>query len=98
MTEADFLSAILDNSFNRELLRRLPDLAMGQCHLVAGCLYQTLWNRISGNAPDWGIKDYDVFYFDEDLSWEAEDRVIRRVAETTADLPVIIEVRNQARE
>jgi hypothetical protein len=97
MTDADFLSAIFDNPFNRELLRRLPQLGLNQCHLTAGCLYQTLWNRISGNAPDWGIKDYDVFYFEKDLSWEAEDRVIRRVADATADLPVIVEVRNQAR-
>jgi len=97
MTEAEFRSAILDNSFNGELLRRLPDLGLGQCHLTAGCLYQTVWNQLSGHPPDWGIKDYDVFYFDEDLSWEAEDRVIRRVAEATADFPITVEVRNQAR-
>src|SRR4051812_6143020 len=97
MTEAEFLSAILDNAFNGELLRRLPLLGLNQGHLTAGCLYQTLWNRTSGNAPDWGIKDYDVFYFDEDLSWEGEDGVTPRAAAATADLPVVVEVRNQAR-
>ncbi len=47
--------------------------------------------------PHWGVKDYDLFYFDHDLSWEAEDRVIRQVAEITAGLGVAVEVENQAR-
>jgi hypothetical protein len=98
MTEAEFLSIILTNPLNAALLARLPKLQLTQCHLTAGCLYQVLWNQMSGNAPDWGIKDYDIFYFDDrDLSWEAEDEVVHRVAEATADLPITIEVRNQAR-
>jgi len=45
-----------------------------------------------------GIKDYDVFYFDDsDLSWNAEDTVIRRVDALAADLGVKMETRNQAR-
>jgi hypothetical protein len=61
-------------------------------------VFQTIWNRMSDRAPEWGIKDYDVFYFDDsDLSWEAEDRVIQEVAEKTADLPIKVEVKNQAR-
>jgi hypothetical protein len=44
------------------------------------------------------VKDYDVFYFDDsDLSWDAEDAVIRRVQEAVADLGVTVEVKNQAR-
>lgn len=34
---------------------------------------------------------------DDDLTWEAEDRVIRRVSDAVADLPIHVEVRNQAR-
>jgi hypothetical protein len=86
------------NPVNAALLDRLPDLALPQGHLTAGCLFQTLWNLRSGRRPDQGIKDYDVFYFDDrDLSWEAEDAVIRRVSAVTADLAVAVEVRNQAR-
>lgn len=98
MTGAEFRASVLRNVFNGELLRRLPSLGLGQCHLTAGCLFQTLWNEASQRAPEWGIKDYDVFYFDaRDLSWDAEDRVIRRVAEATSDLPITVEARNQAR-
>ncbi|MBY8821831.1 nucleotidyltransferase family protein [Sphingomonas colocasiae] len=86
------------NPANAALVARLPALGLNQCHLVAGCLFQAVWNRASGHAPGWGIKDYDIFYFDDgDLSWDAEDGVIRAVDALTADLGVTVEVRNQAR-
>jgi hypothetical protein len=98
MTELDFHAGVFANPFNRELLKRLAAMGLRECHLTAGCLFQTIWNRVSGRAPEWGIKDYDVFYFDDsDLSWDAENRVIQEVAEKTADLPIQVEVKNQAR-
>ena len=49
-------------------------------------------------SPTRGIRDYDLFYFDDcDTSWDAEDRVIRVCAEVFGDLGVPVEVRNQAR-
>jgi hypothetical protein len=98
MIDLDFKAAVLANPFNKELLHRLRATGLTECHLTAGCLFQSFWNRVSGRSPEWGIKDYDVFYFDDrDLSWDAEDRVIRSVADATADLPIQVEVRNQAR-
>jgi uncharacterized protein len=88
----------LENPANAAILDRLPALGLGQAHLVAGCLYQAVWNRLSGAAVDAHIKDYDIFYYDAaDLSFEAEDRAIRRAAELFADLGVQIELKNQAR-
>lgn len=52
---------------------------------------------MTGRPPDHGIADYDVFYFDPDTSWAAEDAVIRRAADVFADCDAKIEVRNQAR-
>lgn len=98
LTPSRFLSLIRANPINAALLERLPALALPQCHLVAGCLYQTVWNHRSGVSPAANIKDYDVFYFDDaDLSWEAEDKVIRRVNALCADLDAVVEVKNQAR-
>jgi hypothetical protein len=98
MRADEFLEVALENRVNRALLHRLRLLRLPQCYLTAGCLFQAVWNRESGRIPDWGIKDYDVFYFDPgDLSWEAEDEVIRRVSDVTADLQVVVEVKNQAR-
>ncbi|MEX6505796.1 nucleotidyltransferase family protein [Jiella sp. M17.18] len=98
MTPTDFLRCTMANPTNAALLGRLAALALPQCHLTAGCLFQTVWNARSSREPRWGIKDYDVFYFDErDLSFEAEDAVIRAVARAVEDLGVTVEVRNQAR-
>jgi uncharacterized protein len=66
--------------------------------VVAGSVYGTVWNALTGKAPDYGIKDYDICYFDPDISYEAEDVIIKAVAAITPpDLLPLIEVRNQAR-
>jgi uncharacterized protein len=67
-------------------------------YLVAGCVYQTVWNVITGQPPEAGILDYDLVYFDaSDLSWEAEDAVIRAGNEVFVGLAAPVEIRNQAR-
>jgi uncharacterized protein len=79
------------------LLQALRGIGLPQCRLVAGCLYQTVWNVLSNRLRGWGIQDYDVIYFDDnDLSWNAEDAVIRRVTAATADCVGPVQVRNQA--
>jgi len=66
--------------------------------LVAGAIYNLVWNRLTGRPDLTGINDIDVFYFDDrDLSYEAEDVVIRRLGARFADLPLPVQVRNQAR-
>src|SRR5258708_5589000 len=97
LTEDEFLALSLRNPINRTILERLPALALNDAWLVSGALFQTVWNVRAGYAPDRGIKDYDIFYFDADTSWEAEDAAIRRVHAAFADLGVDTELRNQAR-
>ncbi len=81
-----------------EVLNRTATLDLPGWYLTAGCLFQTVWNVATGRPPAEGIKDYDVFYFDDgDLSWESEDKVIRAAADVFADLPADVEVRNEAR-
>ena len=67
--------------------------------IFSGAIYQPVWNHLTGRPPDHGIRDYDLAYFDAaDTSYEAEDRVIRRVADRfEASLRSLVEVRNQAR-
>ncbi|WP_241191188.1 nucleotidyltransferase family protein [Deinococcus psychrotolerans] len=97
MGEAEFRAAALSNPVNAALLERLGELAVPQLFLVAGCLFQTVWNVRSNRPPAEGLRDYDIFYWDEDTSYEAEDAAIRRAETLYADLGVRIEVRNQAR-
>ncbi len=97
MDSQSFTETILTNRFNREILARLPGLALPDAWLVSGSLFQTVWSVQTARPPEYGIKDYDIFYFDPDLSWEAEDTVIKRAAACFGDLDVTVEVRNQAR-
>ena len=79
------------------LLRSIRRIRLPQWRLVAGCLYQTVWNVLTGRPRGTGIRDYDLIYFDEDLSWAAEDAVIRRVAAAARGCVGPVETRNQAR-
>jgi uncharacterized protein len=93
-----FIADVRTNACNRAILERWNDLGLRDGWLVAGCLFQTVWNLRSGNAPQAHIKDYDLFYFDDaDLAEEAERRVQARVEAATADLGIVIEAKNQAR-
>lgn len=68
-----FWSDLLANPHNRAILERWDELALPDGWLVAGCLFQTVWNLRSGAAPATSIKDYDLFYFDTgDLSRDGE--------------------------
>jgi hypothetical protein len=100
--ERAFLDHVLRNPWVGEIAARASRLDLPDWYLAAGCLYQTAWNVLDGRDPQRGIADYDLIYWDgSDLSWEAEDVVIRRCAAAFADLDlpdgVAVEVRNQAR-
>jgi hypothetical protein len=97
VSEAEFLAAVLANENNRAILARLPQLALPDCWLVSGALFQSAWNERTNRPAEYGIKDYDLFYFDPDISWEAEDTAIRKTRAALADLGIEIELRNQAR-
>ncbi|WP_374573796.1 nucleotidyltransferase family protein [Phenylobacterium sp.] len=81
------------------VLETARDLALPDWMIFSGAIYQPVLNHLTGRAPDYGIKDYDLGYFDaSDISYEAEDVVIRRVAEAfEPPLKEMVEVRNQAR-
>jgi uncharacterized protein len=81
-----------------DVLRRLRLLALPDSWLVSGAIYNSVWNVLTGRPPLTGIKDLDVFYWDDtDLSYEAEDAVIKRGDAAFADLPLPVQIRNQAR-
>ncbi len=92
-----FLAVVTGDPTVRAVLERAPALGLGEWWLTAGVLFQTVWNALSGRPAGTGIRDADLFYFDADTSWEAEDVVIRAGAELFADLPVPVEIRNEAR-
>ncbi len=97
--ETELVALVRGNPELMRVLRKVRRLRLPDWRIVAGAVYQTVWNARTGRAPGHGIKDYDVAYFDgSDLSWDAEDAVIRRAA-AAFDEPLRsrVEVRNQAR-
>lgn len=46
-----FIADALTNPVNVALLDRLPALGLDQVWLVAGCLYQAVWNALAGRPP-----------------------------------------------
>jgi uncharacterized protein len=97
MHRDEFLATALRNPANDIITRELFGFALPDAWLVAGCLAQTVWNAATGRAIDYGINDYDVFYFDPDTSWSAEDAVISELRHRLGPRGVAIEARNQAR-
>ncbi|MEV4875881.1 nucleotidyltransferase family protein [Streptomyces cyaneofuscatus] len=97
--QLDELRSVLSrNEVLTEVMARAAALELPGCYVTAGCLFQTVWNVVTGRPSTHGIKDYDIFYFDgTDLSWEAEDAVIKMGQEVFAGLPAEVEIRNEAR-
>lgn len=81
-----------------QVLTRLREMALPDWWVVSGVIYNNVWNHLTGRPFMTGVKDIDVFYYDDsDLSYEAEDVVIKRAEPLFADVAVPIEIRNQAR-
>ena len=82
-----------------QVLRTASDLDLPDWLIMSGAIYQPVLNHLTGRPPEHGLKDYDLGYFDaSDVSYDAEDVVIRRVAAAfEAPLKSLVEVRNQAR-
>lgn len=82
-----------------QVLTTVRRLELPDWRIVSGAVYQSVWNDATGRPAGYGIKDYDLAYFDaSDVSYEAEDVVIRRVAAAFEEpFRSQVEVRNQAR-
>ena len=66
-------------------------------YVGAGGVNQTVFNYYHGNDLNYGIKDYDIVYYDDDESYDAEDVVIRELNDRLKDIDVEVDIKNQAR-
>ena len=95
--QAQALRAIVQAS--PTLMRTLQvarDWALPDWWLVSGAIYNQVWNHLTGRPEMHGVKDIDLFYFDTDRSWQAEDHLIRQSKTRFPGHPPV-ELRNQAR-
>lgn len=93
-----FVHLLLKSEVIAKVLDKSSQLGMPNWYLGAGCLCQTVWNELHGFDLSYGIKDCDLVYFDADrTSYEDEDIFIQKSHSLLKDLPIEVEVRNQAR-
>jgi hypothetical protein len=81
-----------------EILERFEEIVLPDSWLVAGAIAQTIWNLRCEQPAEFGLKDVDLIYFDEeDLSFEAEASRERRLRDLFQHLPIKLDVKNEAR-
>jgi hypothetical protein len=95
--EREFLDIVRANPGVAAVIERMRDFQAPDLWLVSGGLFQSVWNALERQPPEHGILDYDLFYFDPDTSYEAEDGWIKRAAAHFAPTGLKVELRNQAR-
>jgi hypothetical protein len=73
-------------------------LSLPDWYLGAGCIAQTVWNYFSGHELLDNINDADLVYFDnKNLSLEAEKHRTVLARELFSDIPILVDLKNQAR-
>jgi hypothetical protein len=95
--EREFLALVEADPDIAGMLTAMSSFGAPDLWLVSGALFQTVWNALEGRPRRHGINDYDLFYFDDDTSEEAEDLWIKRAAKHFAFAPCAVQLRNQAR-
>jgi uncharacterized protein len=92
------LEGILNTSESIQyILSETPKLKLPNWYLGAGAVAQTVWNQLNGYPLDTGIKDCDLVYYDEDISSTAQERHLLGAQTLFANLPLEIDVTNEAR-
>ena len=96
--EARLIAIVRADPALMRVLTTVRHLDLPDWRLFSGAVYQGVWNDRTGRPVGYGVKDYDIGYFDPDTSWDAEDVFIQRTA-AAFDEPLrsLVEVRNQAR-
>lgn len=88
---------LLKNKKLKKLLERLSNTNLKNYYVAAGCINQTVFNYYHGYPLMNGIKDFDIVYFDNDISYEKEDSIIKEINNLVYDLNIICDVKNEAR-
>ena len=91
-------SSLRDNPIVSRVFDGWTGLALPNCWMVAGAVFQSFWNREHGFSPLHGISDIDLIYFDaDDLTEETENRHYLRINSCYEDVSIRFDVKNEAR-
>lgn len=97
-SQIEILENILTLNENIEKVLKVSQLEFDHYYVGAGSLVQTVWNYLSGYPLSYGIGDIDIIYFDDkDLTKAKEEMIEQKLASSLSDLPLEIDVKNEAR-
>lgn len=81
-----------------EVIKKSADIGIKEYYIGAGCISQTVWNYQTGKNLYYGIEDVDFVYYDNsDLSYVAEDKIIKLVTAALKSCKFKLDIKNQAR-
>jgi hypothetical protein len=85
-TQIEVLKKILLS--NKELniiLNKLQEFDLFNYYVGAGVIHQTVWNYYNDMPLNYGVKDIDIAYYDNDTSYEKEDTIIKYIKQLLKD-------------
>lgn len=92
------IEIVTKNETLMSLFQTARSLGPHPYYIGAGCLVQTVWNKLTERPPEYGIGDIDIIYYDEaDLSYAAEDAMITKGEKIFSGTPFPVDIKNQAR-
>ncbi|MBD3366257.1 hypothetical protein GF360_02835 [candidate division WWE3 bacterium] len=95
--QEQLLKITLKNPNLRKILNNLKFPHNHPWYIAAGCVNQTVWNHLTNRKITHGIGDYDIVYWDDDISKEAELRIQREIKDQFPDLAENLDIVNEAR-
>ncbi|CVI64251.1 MULTISPECIES: nucleotidyltransferase family protein [Agrobacterium] len=96
--QGELESIVLASPLLAPIIDAWNTLALPDSWIAAGAIAQTIWNHKFGLPPAHGVADVDIIYFDpHDLTETGEAEHATRIRSILTDLPVRIDVKNEAR-
>ncbi|MGM0292295.1 nucleotidyltransferase family protein [Enterococcus sp. AZ062] len=80
-----------------QIIQTVSNMAIPELYVGAGCIVQSVWNRLYGMPIGYGISDVDIVYFDEELSEEKELDTSKEIAEAIGHSTYSLDIINEAR-
>ncbi|WP_206856563.1 nucleotidyltransferase family protein [Candidatus Enterococcus mangumiae] len=80
-----------------QIIQMVSTMAIPELYVGAGCIVQSVWNRLYGMPIGYGISDVDIVYFDEDLSEGKELETSKKIAGEIESSNYSLDIINEAR-
>lgn len=80
-----------------QIIQTVSKMAIPELYVGAGCIVQSVWNRLYARPTGYGISDVDIVYFDEELSEEKELDTSKKIAEAIGHSTYSLDIINEAR-